>query len=365
MNTTGSGSTAFKAILLAGLMLGGGMANVWAEPDVGALTDLKRLPAMKVASADHSVQLAVARAGNRLVSVGEQGIILLSDDDGRHWRQADFVPVSVTLTDVEFVSDTEGWAVGHSGVVLRTATAGDTWERVMTGKDLVRIIQDAVSSLPDDAPNAKLAKRNASYLGGNEPLLDAYFAPSGESWLLGAYGIALRSDDGGDTWSSAFSATGNRQSYHLYQFIPTAGSQRIIVGERGTVSLGTAGDEAFEQTTTGYDGTFFGGLPVGGDEYLLYGLRGNVRIGNRSGWREVDTGSEASFSSAVKTPAGVILGDVTGRLFLKTDDGDELRELTQASEAAITDLQLSSEGALVMSTARGLKRLNIANTEFK
>ena len=39
----------------------------------------------------------VVTAGNRLVAMGERGLVVLSDDGGRQWRQAQ-VPVSVTLT---------------------------------------------------------------------------------------------------------------------------------------------------------------------------------------------------------------------------------------------------------------------------
>ncbi len=52
------------------------------------------------------------KAGNRLVAVGERGIVLLSDDAGLNWKQVD-VPVSVTLTGVQFVSPMKGWAIGH------------------------------------------------------------------------------------------------------------------------------------------------------------------------------------------------------------------------------------------------------------
>jgi photosystem II stability/assembly factor-like uncharacterized protein len=60
----------------------------------------------------------IARAGKRLVAVGERGIVVLSDDDGATWRQAS-VPVSVTLAAVQFPTPTQGWVVGHYGVVLR------------------------------------------------------------------------------------------------------------------------------------------------------------------------------------------------------------------------------------------------------
>lgn len=362
MKRTGARALAFGGI--AWLMLIQSVALASDQNSTGALADLTELPATQVENAEHSVQLAVARAGDRLVSVGEQGIVLLSDDDGRSWNQAAEVPVSVTLTDVEFVSPREGWAVGHSGVVLKTDSAGDRWTRVMTGEDVVRIIQRAVQALPEDSAGAQSAKRNAGYLTGSEPILDVQFSDTGEGWLMGAYGIALHTRDGGKTWDSAFSAMANPRSYHLYQLLSSPEGERLIVGERGLVARAEADSTQFETLNTGYDGTFFGGLAVDHDKYLLFGLRGNVRLGSGDHWASLDTGSETSFSSAAKTSAGIVLGDVSGRLFLKPAGSNQLRALAEASDAAITDLQTTPEGALVLSTARGLKRLNLDNTEF-
>jgi hypothetical protein len=361
MRKTGSG---FVASLLTGLMLT--PLGLHAQEVREVLPDLTELPAMRVEGAAHSVQLAVARAGDRLVSVGEQGIILLSDDDGQSWSQASDVPVSVTLTDVEFTSETEGWAVGHSGTVLWTETAGDQWVRIMTGQDVVATIGEAVQSLPETEPGAAAIKRNASYLTGDEPILDVHFSAAGEGWLLGAYGIALHSLDGGETWASAFSATGNPNSYHLYQYVSSPGNEALIVGERGLVSRSLGNADVFESLPIDYEGTFFGGVASGSRQFVLFGLRGNVWIGDGSReWARIQTGSQASFSAGVATPMGIVLGDVTGRLFVKPRDSERIRELAQASDAAITDLILSSGGDLVMSTARGLKRLELDNTEFK
>ena len=50
--------------------------------------------------AAEALLLGVARAGKRIVAVGEYGNILLSDDDGKTWHQAKDVPTTVTLTAV-------------------------------------------------------------------------------------------------------------------------------------------------------------------------------------------------------------------------------------------------------------------------
>ncbi|MBI5444053.1 MAG: glycosyl hydrolase, partial [Deltaproteobacteria bacterium] len=102
------------------------------------VSDLLDRPATVSGRALRSVQLAVARAGKRLVSVGERGTVLLSDDDGRTWRQAK-VPVSLTLTCVCFASERSGWAAGHSGVVLRTSDGGETWVKQLDGRQAAQI----------------------------------------------------------------------------------------------------------------------------------------------------------------------------------------------------------------------------------
>ncbi len=338
--------------------------NAFSQTSQNIFADLDETPAAQVMDASHSVQLAVASAGERLVSVGEYGIVLLSDDHGNSWRQVTGVPVSVTLTDVEFVSTTEGWAVGHAGVVLKTDDAGESWQRLMTGKQLATIIQDAVKTLPDDFPNVRAIRRNAGYLTGQEPVLDAYFSASGEAWLLGAYGLALRSQDGGRNWASAFATTGNPNSYHLYQYVHGEASS-LIVGERGLVAGSESADGNYVQRPVDYQGTFFGGVALSGGEYLLYGLRGNVWRGKGEHWRRLNTTSQASFSAALPTDRGVILGDVTGRLFVVDEGGESLRELSESSDAAVTDLALNTRGELIMATARGPKRLALDNTELK
>ncbi|MBL3556351.1 MULTISPECIES: WD40/YVTN/BNR-like repeat-containing protein [Marinobacter] len=329
------------------------------------LPELTELPAPIMVNANHTVQLAVTNAGNRLISVGEQGVVLLSDDQGQSWRQSPGVPVSVTLTDVEFVSESEGWAVGHSGVILKTEDGGEDWVRVMAGEDIVETINDAVRTLSDSYPNADIIRRNASFLTGDEPILDIHFSEDGEGWLMGAYGIALRSSDGGKSWESAFSHTANPEAYHLYQYIPSTDTGGLIVGERGLVSAEQGNTGRYRSVEMPYQGTFFGGMALSADQYLLYGLRGNVWEGREGDWTALDTGSNASFSASVSTPRGIVLGDVSGRLFVKSGVNGDIKELTQASEAAITDLLVNSNGQLVVATARGLKIVDLDDAEFK
>jgi hypothetical protein len=86
-------------------------------------------PALVTPKALGAATLAVARAGARLVAVGERGTVLWSDDGGAHWQQAR-VPVQAALTSVRFVDAHVGWAAGHLGVILKTEDGGQSWARL-------------------------------------------------------------------------------------------------------------------------------------------------------------------------------------------------------------------------------------------
>ncbi len=65
--------------------------------------DVLDLPARVSALALNSPLSGMARAGERVIAVGQRGHILFSDDGGKHWQQA-AVPVSADLTAVNFAS---------------------------------------------------------------------------------------------------------------------------------------------------------------------------------------------------------------------------------------------------------------------
>lgn len=105
------------ALLAAGLPL----MSLQAAP-------LQAVPAVQAGNATQATMLAAGWAGERVVAVGDHGIVLLSDDQGRQWRQARSVPLSTPLTGVSFVDARHGWAVGHWGAILSTADGGESWQ---------------------------------------------------------------------------------------------------------------------------------------------------------------------------------------------------------------------------------------------
>ena len=127
-----------------------------------SVSDLLDRPAVIAPAAVRSLLLDLAWAGGRMVAVGERGHVLLSDDDGRSWRQAQAVPSRTMLTAVAFADQRHGWAVGHDEIILHTADGGETWQRQHW------------------APQSQ------------QPLLDVWFADAARGIAVGAYRAFFR-----------------------------------------------------------------------------------------------------------------------------------------------------------------------------
>lgn len=320
-------------------------------------------PALESARALHSLQLAVSRAGSRLVAVGERGTVLLSDDAGRSWRQAASVPVSVALTDVHFVSASHGWAVGHSGMVLHSSDGGETWQRQLDGNQAaVAIRDDAQRRAEAGEPGAAAALRSAEYLvsdGPDKPFLGVRFRDELRGYVVGAYGIALSTVDGGKSWQSLVGAIPNPRGKHLYQ-LQIDGPSLLIAGEQGALFRSTDSGASFSEVTTPYAGTFFGALALRGHTLLAYGLRGNAWRSADGGasWQQVDMGQPVTVSAGARLRDGsLLLADESGRLLRSTDEGQQFAALDLQAGTGLTGITEAADGALIISSARGMIRV--------
>jgi photosystem II stability/assembly factor-like uncharacterized protein len=325
--------------------------------------DLLDLPAHESERARHGLQLAVVRAGERLVAVGERGAVMLSDDDGHSWRQARSVPVSVALTDVHFASATHGWAVGHSGVVLHSADGGETWLRQLDGNQAAMVIRDDAQRRADAGEEgAADVLRSAEYLvsdGPDKPFLGVRFRDELRGYVVGAYGIALSTVDGGKSWQSLVGQIPNPRGKHLYQ-VQIKNRDLLIAGEQGALFRSTDGGARFREIATPYSGTFFGALDLRGDALLAFGLRGNAWRSADGGanWQRIELGQPVTVSAGHRLRDGsVLLADESGRLLHSADDGQHFNALAVQPGTGLTGIAEAADGALIISSARGLTRV--------
>jgi photosystem II stability/assembly factor-like uncharacterized protein len=258
-----------------------------------------------------AVMMGIAPAGSRLVAVGERGVVSLSDDGGQQWRQAR-VPVSVTLTSVRFANDRFGMATGHGGVVLTTTDRGETWKTVLDGRRIAQVVLDRARASGGEAA-IKEAERLVGD-GPDKPLLDLVLLDERRAWVVGAYGLALATEDGGATWTSWGDRLDNPKSQHIYA-VRKRGDTVLLVGEQGLLLLSSDGGQSFRRLDSPYRGSWFTAELIDDRSMLVAGLRGNT-------WRSVDGGENWS---ALPAPPGASVTASTvapdGRLLLANQAG--------------------------------------------
>ncbi|KAI3605945.1 BNR repeat protein (plasmid) [Cupriavidus necator H850] len=325
-------------------------------PAAWARLDLLDQPARLTPRASQSVLLAVTHAGPRLVAVGEAGIVLLSDDNGRTWRQTG-VPVSVTLTHVFFISAKDGWAVGHSGVVLHTSDGGQTWLKQLDGRQAAQL--ELASAQAEGDPRRVANAQRLVADGPDKPFFDVYFSDENNGFAVGAYGFIVGTRDGGKTWLSLMGRLDNPKGKHLYKIFATA-SGLYLAGEQGALYRSGDAGQHFVEVTTPYAGTYFDLVVSPKEELVALGLRGNAyRTGDGGAtWSKVDTGTSATLTAGARLSDGsLVMVDETGRLLRSVDGGRAFTPVAIPRPSSFTGIAQAADGAVILSGAGGITRV--------
>ncbi|MDG9858114.1 YCF48-related protein [Pseudomonas nitroreducens] len=341
---------------MGALLLAGG---VQAGEQADGFVDVLDLPAAYSNAPSRVPLLAVTRAGNRLVSVGQRGHILYSDDGGTHWRQAE-VPVSSDLTAVYFPTPNEGWAVGHDGVVLHSADGGIHWGRQLDGRQIGQLMLDyyAAHPQPDNATWLEQARRFKEE-GADKPFLDLWFRDANEGFVVGAFNLILHTRDGGRTWEPWNHRVDNPQALHLTA-IAASGDDLFIVGEQGLLlrlSHQQEGQqERFVALPSPYAGSFFGVVARPGLVFA-YGLRGHAVRSDDGGesWSAVDTGLPVSLTAASFDASGrLYLFSQAGQGLVSDDRGVSFKPLELAERLPVSGA-VAGPGRLLLVGTRGVR----------
>jgi photosystem II stability/assembly factor-like uncharacterized protein len=323
--------------------------------------DVLDTPSLKSELASRGLLNGLARAGQRLVAVGQRGHVLYSDDAGKQWQQAD-VPVSSDLVAVSFPDANNGWAVGHDGVVLHSSDAGRTWSLQLDGRRLGASIAEYYGR-PDAAPADALAalREQAKRIvaqGADNPLLDVWFRDASNGYVVGAFGLVLRTRDGGKTWQPLLHAIDNPKGLHLYA-VRGIGADLYVVGEQGTAFKLERDAERFTTLELPYKGTLFG--IVGNERALVvHGLRGSVLRSTDGGrtWQSITTGLQVGMTaSALDARGRIVLASQAGHVLVSANDGASFSAVRVEQPAPAAAVAEAGPGELVVAGPRGAQPL--------
>jgi photosystem II stability/assembly factor-like uncharacterized protein len=278
--------------------------------------------------ATHGVLLGVGRAGNRMVAVGDRGIILLSDDQGATWRE---VPTGKPelLTSVLFTTPREGWVVGQDSTILHTADAGEHW----------------TSQNKDD--------------GNDQALFSIASLGAGHLITTGAYALVLETTDG-QTWTPD-KLPNLDEDYHL-NCVMAHYDDVVITGEAGHafVRHGTT----WTPIPVGYDGSQFGCLTRSDGSMYSFGLRGSLFVSTTAtpAWTRIPTGEDRSiFGGTVLANGLIALVGSNGLMLLLDPHTNPLRKLAPVTGATLSGIAEAPNGNWIVVGDDGLHTVNPAS----
>jgi len=277
--------------------------------------------------ASRSLLLDGALVEGLAVVVGERGHVLLSEDQGRSWRQV-VAPSRATLTGVHFHDRRLGWAVGHDATILRTRDGGESWERVYHD------------------PEAE------------SPLLDVWFRDADNGFAVGAYGLFLATSDGGASWEPR--GVSEYDDFHLHHLARDDNGRLYVAAEAGTIYRSDDDGLTWASLPSPYEGSFFGTLPLGGDELLLFGLRGHLFRSEDAGesWQPIESGTEAMLTCGLRLRDGtVIVAGQEGTLLFSADGGHGFTLRARPDRQSLARVLETDDGALILIGEYGVTRI--------
>lgn len=151
-------------------------------------------------------------------AVGDSGVILRTTEgaeSGPHSWQVQQAPYAGTLWTAHFADRSRGWAVGDGGTILHTDWSGDVWEKQVSGT--------------------------------NVGLRDVYFHDGNTGWAVGDLGTVLRTTDGGSQWNTVQPPT----EWGLWGVCFLDANNGWVVGEGGTVLRTLDGGATWREQVSG------------------------------------------------------------------------------------------------------------------
>jgi photosystem II stability/assembly factor-like uncharacterized protein len=338
-------------------------------------------PIMPLAS--RSLLLDITLAGDRLVTAGERGHILYSDDNGDQWRQAS-VPTTQMLTGVYFVDAQHGWAVGHDGLILASDDGGENWHQQRDGlaeqhqanlkqrsaaRKRVAQLEQALTSadaenseaieveLEDaemDLEDAQLTLTEALF---TSPLMDVWFTDGNQGWAVGAFGSLIATRDGGRRWINKGATLDNPEEYHLNTITGDNAGRVFIAGEGGVMFRSFNSGETWEKLPPFYEGSWFGAVYSGQhDALLVCGLRGNLYRSMDFGttWEKITTGNTTLAGGNASGRGEIVLVGGEGTVLFSKDGGQSFEQTMTADRLSLSS-GISHHGRIILVGQDGVR----------
>ena len=336
--------------------------------------DIHELPAVPSEKAATSLIYTVKKFGDRYFATGHQGHIIYSEDGGDTWTQAQ-VPVRSSLLDIAFPTPEKGWAVGHEGVILHTEDGGKTWVKqydgLRYGKEGLAYYQKLAEENPDNEafPHYVGEMEFAIGQGADKPFFRVECLSEKQCYALGAYGMLVLTEDGGETWEPRLHTVENDSFYHVFDFSPLPGDGRFfLAGEAGLFMVADVSNPDKEQRyakkihSIPWEGSFFTSTDTADGAIVMGGLRGRMfrtaDVGDT--WVVVEKPPTSAIVDSIRLADGRLVAvGVAGEVLVSRDNGFSY---TRADVGEVGRANAVAEGpgnTLLLGSPYGIKKVTL------
>ncbi|MFW1677134.1 WD40/YVTN/BNR-like repeat-containing protein [Pontibacter sp. JAM-7] len=198
---------------------------------------------------------------SRAIAVGNEGVLLMTEDSGNTWIEMNVPKTEVAdkLIRVHTYPEGEAWAVGEYGKILKSTDYGNSWtqakeEEDVILNDIIKIGDDKVivvgefgkifMSLDDGQSWSEIDKQ----IEQQNSLMAIEFANELEGLAVGLDGLMLATHDGGLSWDQPANSNGELKE-HLMDVIWDRHRQVwFVVGNKG---IWLEANQDFSAVTTG------------------------------------------------------------------------------------------------------------------
>lgn len=165
---------------------------------------------------------------------GDNSKILISDNYGRTWSEADVEgSKTIRFNTIEFSNSLVGFAAGRTtslqfgnfGKLYFTVDGGKKWEDYGTSSSLPNVNAIHFSSFYRGyaVANNRIMRTTSAgnswgyiYTYGSIDLYDIHFSDSMHGYACGELGLITRTDDGGQSWQTAYSDPDNEDLFAVH-----------------------------------------------------------------------------------------------------------------------------------------------------
>jgi photosystem II stability/assembly factor-like uncharacterized protein len=198
--------------------------------------------------------------------------------------------------------------------------------------------------------------------GADKPLFKVRFHTPTSGHAAGAYGMILRTDDGGKNWLHVLEHMENDSFYHLFDFAQLPGERKFFLsGEAGLFMVG----DAIAQTgtlieTVPWEGSFFTSAAAADNAIVLGGLRGRMFRTTDVGqtWTVVEKPPTSSMVDSTRLANGnLVFVGIAGEILMSSDDGNSFSQLPLRTGGRIYTVEEGPAGTLLVGGPDGIQKL--------